>query len=382
MKPIRSKTVLIRRKFLDSWFISRAGMNLYRGCVHDCLYCDGRSETYRVEGDFARDAVYKENAVDVLARELDPRRRRKPFNPGYVFIGGGVSDSWQPAEKELKLTRRVLELFKIFPHPLLLLTKSSLILRDIDLLTALNAECRVTVAVSLSTVDERLSAILEPVASPPAERLEVVRKAKEAGLGAGVMLLPVVPMITDRPELLDASYTAAGEAGADFVAAGPMTLKQGRQWNHFMAGIEEHFPEAAAAYGKVYGAVPDRWGNPSSSYYEYFGPLVHEIASRHGLPRRIPARLFPDNLSEAERAMVILDQMGGLCRERGLTSTFGWAARSLSRLDVPLESPEGWKNLRMLGGVGSANERIIKEILDTGCSRSYERLLVGGNLSG
>jgi len=73
MKPIRSKSVLIKRKFMDSWFISRAGMNIYWGCAHDCLYCDGRSETYRVEGDFARDAVYKENAVDVFSRELNPR---------------------------------------------------------------------------------------------------------------------------------------------------------------------------------------------------------------------------------------------------------------------------------------------------------------------
>ncbi len=80
----------------------------------------------------------------------------------------------------------------------------------------------------MSSVDEKSSAILEPGASSPAERLEVVRRAKDAGLGAGVMLLPVVPMITDRPELLDAAYAAAAEAGADFVATGPMTLKQSR----------------------------------------------------------------------------------------------------------------------------------------------------------
>lgn len=135
-------------------------MNLYRGCEHNCMYCDGRSENYRVEGDFASDALYKENAVEILSRELDPRRRRKPFRPGNIFLGGGVSDSWQPSESRLKLTRRVLELFKVFPNPLLLLTKSSLILRDFDLLTALSAECRVTVAVSLSSADEKLSATL------------------------------------------------------------------------------------------------------------------------------------------------------------------------------------------------------------------------------
>lgn len=356
-------------------------MNLYRGCTHNCIYCDGRSETYRVEGDFALSAVYKENAVDILSRELDPRRRRKPFSPGNIFLGGGVSDSWQPAEDQLKLTRRVLELFKVFPNPLLLLTKSSLILRDFDLLTALNAECRVTVAVSLSTVDEKLSAILEPGASPPAERLEVVRRAKEAGLGAGVMLLPIVPLVTDRPELLDAAYSAVAEAGADFAVCGPMTLKEGRQKDYFIEKGQAHFPEAISALGTVYGTVPDKWGTPAAAYYDYFGPLVHEIASQYKIPRRIPASLFPGNITTADRASLILDQIDGLFRERGLTSYFGKASRSLANLEIPLESPEAWKNLRRLGAVGPSTERIIKEVLDTGTSQVYERVLIGENIS-
>ena len=381
MKPVRAKTVLIRRKVLDSWFISRGGMNLYRGCEHDCVYCDGRAETYRVEGDFAADAVYKENAVDILTRELDPRRRRKEFRPGYLFIGGGVSDSWQPAEKELRLTRRVLELLKVFPNPLLVLTKSSLVLRDLDLLTALNSECRVTVAVSLSTVNEGKAAILEPGASPPKERLEVIRRAREAGLGAGVMLLPVVPLVTDSPQELENTYKASREAGAQFICPGSMTLKRGRQRDHFMIFAADVFPETAAGYGTVYDAGSDRWGNPSRTYYEYFGPLIHQTALRHGLPRRIPASLFPQNITAAERAGVMLDQMDSMMRERGLTSTFGRASRSLHSLEVPLESPEGWKNLRRLGGVGPATERMIKEMMDTGTSRTYESILRGGNPS-
>ena len=357
-------------------------MNLYRGCEHDCIYCDGRAETYRVEGDFAADAVYKENAVEVLTRELDPRRRRKEFRPGYLFIGGGISDSWLPAEKELRLTRRVLELLKVFPDPLLVLTKSSLVLRDLDLLTALNRECRVTVAVSLSTVDEEKAAVLEPGASSPRERLEVIRRARDAGLGAGVMLMPVVPLVTDSPQDLDNSYRSAREAGAQFVCPGPMTLKRGRQKDFFMNAAVHRFPDAVAGYGTVYDAASDRWGSPSGTYLEYFGPLVHQTALRYGLPRRIPASLFPNNLTIAERAGVILDQMDSLMRERGLTSTWGRASRSLHGLEVPLESPEGWKNLRQLGGVGPATERIIIEITDTGTSRVYERLLRGGNPSG
>jgi len=381
MRPIRAKSVLIRRKRLDPWFISRAGMNLYRGCVHDCAYCDGRSETYRVEGDFARDAVYKENAVDILTRELDPRRRRKPFRSGYLFLGGGISDSWQPAEANLRLTRRVLELIRVFPHPLLLLTKSDLILRDLELLKELNAVRRVTVAVSLSTVDRDVARLLEPGAAPPHRRLEVVRQSKEAGLGAGVMLLPIVPLITDSPDMLDAAYRAAGEAGADFVCGGAMTLKGGRQWRHFMATVSRRYPNIESDYSVVYGTVPSRWGEPSAEYHSYLSPLLHEIAGRHALPRRIPADLFPDGLTTAERASVMLDQMDGLLRERGLRSNYGRAARALAELDVPLEKPEAWKSLRRLGGIGGSTERIVKDIMDTGRSRVYERILVGGRPS-
>ncbi|MCK5736688.1 MAG: hypothetical protein KAH21_09425, partial [Spirochaetaceae bacterium] len=293
------------------------------------------------------------------------------FNPGYLFIGGGVSDSWQPAEEKLRLTRTVLELFKVFPNPLLLLTKSSLILRDFDLLTVLNDECRVIVAVSLSTVDEKLASILEPGASPPSERLEVVRRAKAAGFGTGVMLLPVVPGITDSPEQLDHVYSAVKNAGADFIAAGPMTLKKGRQWNYFMAAAKVHFPESVAGYQEVYGTVPDQWGNPSGAYYKYFGPLIHQISLRYGLPRRIPSRLFPDNLSKTERVMLMLDQMDGLLRDRGINSSFGRASRSIRKME----------NLQHAIEPGSDAEGTINEILDTGTSLVYERLLVGKNIN-
>jgi DNA polymerase/3'-5' exonuclease PolX len=91
--------------------------------------------------------------------------------------------------------------------------------------------------------------------------------------------------------------------------------------------------------------------------------------------------MFPGNLTAVERAGVILDQMDGLFRERGLVSTYGRASRSLGRLEVPLESPDGWKHLRRLGGVGPSTERILKEILDTGTSQVYEKVLVGKNIS-
>ena len=101
---IQAKSVLIKRKHIDSWFVSLYGMNLYRGCQHNCAYCDGRAEGYYVEGEFGRDIWVKINAPEILRRELDPARRRKPLKGGYFFLGGGVGDSYQPLEETYDLS--------------------------------------------------------------------------------------------------------------------------------------------------------------------------------------------------------------------------------------------------------------------------------------
>ena len=92
---INAKSLLRKMKRIDSWFISDYGMNLYRGCEHNCVYCDGRSEKYQVEGDFGKEIYVKTNALDILRKELDFKRKRKPFKKGYICLGGCVFDSYQ-----------------------------------------------------------------------------------------------------------------------------------------------------------------------------------------------------------------------------------------------------------------------------------------------
>ena len=93
-----AKSILRKYKKIDSWFITRYGMNLYRGCLHNCVYCDGRAERYYVEGEFGKDIIVKKNAPEILDRELNPERKRVPFKKSYIMLGGGVGDSYQPAE--------------------------------------------------------------------------------------------------------------------------------------------------------------------------------------------------------------------------------------------------------------------------------------------
>ncbi len=102
IKETEAKSILRKHKKIDSWFLSRYGMNLYRGCTHNCVYCDGRAEGYYVEGEFGKDVVVKVNAVEILKKELDPKRKRIPFKRGFILVGGGVGDSYQPIEKKIQ----------------------------------------------------------------------------------------------------------------------------------------------------------------------------------------------------------------------------------------------------------------------------------------
>ena len=99
LREVQAKSILRRQKYIDSWFVSWGGMNLYRGCEHNCIYCDGRVEKYQFEGDFAHDIEVKTNAIDLLSKELDPSRRRFPFPGGFLMLGGGVGDLYQGVEK-------------------------------------------------------------------------------------------------------------------------------------------------------------------------------------------------------------------------------------------------------------------------------------------
>ena len=134
----RAKTILRKYKRIDSWFVSRYGMNLYRGCSHNCVYCDGRTEKYQVEGTFGKDISVKTNAIEILKKEMDPRKKKKHLKLGYIMLGGGVGDSYQTIEKKYELSRKALQLISYYKYPVHILTKSTLVKRDIDLISKIN----------------------------------------------------------------------------------------------------------------------------------------------------------------------------------------------------------------------------------------------------
>jgi DNA repair photolyase len=366
----QAKSILRKHKKIDSWFLSHYGMNLYRGCSHNCIYCDGRSENYYVEGEFGEDVTVKVNAIDILKKELDPARRRIPLKRSYIMLGGGVGDSYQPIEEKFLLSRNTLQLIHKFGFPVHILTKSILIKRDIDLITMIHEKTRAIVSMSFSSVDDRISAIFEPGVPPPSKRLRTLAFFKSHEIPCGMFLLPVIPFITDTPESIKLTIKKAKNAGVDFIIFGCMTLKTGRQKNYFLKTLTQFDSKLINKYNDLYRM--NRWGEAAGDYYQKINKIFYRLANQYKIPQRIPFVLFNNILNENDLVVVILEHIDYLLKMKERTTPFGYAAYSISQLKEPLSNHK--ENLTKIKGVGPMTERIIKEILETGRSTYYEKL--------
>jgi DNA repair photolyase len=310
---VRAKSIIRFTRRIDPFFVSSAGMNLYRGCAHGCAYCDGRAEKYRVNGDFAATVQVKVNAVELVRKELgldvsaQPELFPEARQGGFLLLGGGVGDSYQPAEAVCRIARQVLELLAVRDIPVHVLTKSSLVLRDSDLLERLAGSAGALVSFSISTADDSLGAFLEPGASPPSERLRALSKLRDRGINGGIFLMPVIPFLSDSPAEIDRSVEAAAHAGAQYVVFGGMTLKQGRQKEHFLRTVARGRADLAARYNQLYPPPPgDRpdWGSAPRAYYRRITREFARAAQAHRMPVRIPLELCRHVLSDRELATV------------------------------------------------------------------------------
>lgn len=366
---INSKSILRKQKKIDSWFLSSYGMNLYRGCSHNCVYCDGRAEKYNVAGEFGKDIEVKSNSVELLRKELDPSKKRKPFETGFFLVGGGVCDSYEPAENKYNLTRSTLELLLQYHHPVHMLTKSTLIYRDLDLLRRINKDTGAIVSMSFSSVDDKLSSIFEPNVPPPSQRLNILKKFKEAGITCGMFLMPVIPFITDTAFQLEASVKAAKDFNLDYIVFGGMTLKEGRQKDYFLNVLRKHYPQYLIEYDMLY--PPDKWGSAVPAYYEQLNYLFYSITSKYKIPVRIPLTGFKNIFDENTFIVIILEHLDYMAKLKNQTSPFGYAAYSISQLSDPISSIRS--SLKSIKGVGKYTENIIRQILDTGGCDLYDK---------
>ncbi|MBQ4426156.1 MAG: radical SAM protein [Oscillospiraceae bacterium] len=226
---------------------SKNGINIYRGCTHGCIYCDSRSLCYGFNHRF-EDIEVKRNAPELLEKALKAKRRR-------CMIGtGSMSDPYMHCEKELKLTRRCLEIIEKYGFGAAIQTKSDLILRDIDLLDSINRSAKCVVEITLTTYDEALCRIIEPNVCTTERRIEVLHEMRKRGIPTVVWLSPILPYINDTEDNITSLLRACGDAGVKGIISFGMglTLRDGDR-EYYYDALDRHFPGLKERYIREYG---------------------------------------------------------------------------------------------------------------------------------
>jgi DNA repair photolyase len=230
----------------------RWSLNPYMGCAHRCAFCYVRGFERRADRPsddrYGSSVRVKVNVVEVLRRELGRRGWRHEL----VAIGA-ATDPYQPAEGRYRLTRGCIEALGAARTPFSIITRGPLIVRDTDVLADAARRAHVTVSISIATLDESVSARLEPGVAPPRQRLRAIRILTDAGIAAGVALAPVLPGLTDAPRDMAAVLAAARDAGATHAWSNVLNLRSGTR-EHFMSVLEREWPAELERYRRLYPA--------------------------------------------------------------------------------------------------------------------------------
>ena len=225
-------------------------LNPYMGCAHRCTFCYVRAFEKRADRPsddrYGRSIRVKVNVVEVLGREL---ARKRWAHEGVVV--GAATDPYQPAEGRYRLTRGCLEAFMAARNPFSIITRGPMIIRDVDVLTEASRRADVHVTFSVPTLDEAIWRTTEPGTAPPRQRLRALTRLVDAGIDAGVGMAPILPGLSDRPELLRDVVMAARDAGATSIWTNVLYLRPGTR-EHFLENLARDWPELLPRYQRLY----------------------------------------------------------------------------------------------------------------------------------
>jgi len=226
---------------------ARNGMNIYRGCTHGCIYCDSRSLCYHIDHPF-EDIEVKQNAPELLEKALRSRRRK------CVVGTGSMCDPYMPVEKELMIIRKCLEVIERNGFGAALITKSDLVLRDLDLLCSINEEQKAAVQITMTTFSDELCRMIEPNVCPTSRRYEVLKTMQENRIPTYVWLTPILPYINDTQENLSGLLEMCADAGVKGIVCYNMglTLREGNR-EYFYSALDRLFPGLKKRYEKEFG---------------------------------------------------------------------------------------------------------------------------------
>jgi DNA repair photolyase len=287
------KSILNKHKRRDDWFLDDYSVNPYEGCSFNCIYCYIRGSKYGEN--MAKTLSAKVNSPQLLGKQLSRRARKGEYG---IIAFSSSTEPYMPIEEKLKLTRKLLEIILKYKFPVHILTKSKLVLRDLDLLKEIDKNAILPsdlkpklkhgaiIFFSISTLDEKLAKILEPGAPAPRERLEIMKKCREEGFLTGVCYIPVLPFISDTEEELDRMIKTAKDYGADYVLVGALTLFGNRPADCktlYYKFLERYFPELIPKYKSLF----KNSFQPTKEYQKELQERSIRICNKYKIKHRI-----------------------------------------------------------------------------------------------
>jgi len=295
IEEIRSKTILNHVKQPDTYFGLKYNMNLYRGCQHQCIYCDSRSECYRL-GDFTQIHV-KVNAIELLADAL-PRKRMR----GTIGFGS-MNDTYMPVEKKYRMTRQALEVIADNNFPIHIITKSDLVTRDIEIIKEIS-NVFAAISFTITTADDALSRVVEPGAPPSSARFAAMKAIADAGINTGITMMPILPFIEDTEENITSLVEMAHEAGASYILpAFGMTLRTGSR-DYYYDKLDILFPDLKQKYISQFGGRYEC----SSPHWRKLDDVFQKMVYKYKIATRMP--LFtPEKIVKGSKSREKQDQL-------------------------------------------------------------------------
>jgi len=287
------KSVLNKTKKRDDWFLDDYTINPYSGCSFNCLYCYIRGSKYGLH--MEEKLVVKENAIEVLDKQLKNRAKKNQYG---IIALASATEPYLQFEKELGLTRKILELILKYRFPVHIITKSDLVKRDFDLLKKINEAAilppdlegklhhKALITFSFSTIDDSIGKMIEPGATSPSVRLETLETAAKEGFWTGVSMMPLLPEITDTNDELSKMFITFKKAGARYVMPASLTLFGNGPTDSktlMLRAIQKYFPEKLDRYETLF----ERYTIDFS-----YQKMINQRFKNHSLLHNIPDRIY------------------------------------------------------------------------------------------
>ena len=293
VNEVNVKTLLNKNKKRDDWFLGNYTLNPYAGCSMACIYCYTRGSKYG--GNYGVQVRAKTNAIPILKKQLKNSIRR---NERGIIILGSAADPYPEVEKDLTLTRDVLGIIKRYKFPIHILTKSNLIIRDMDILNGIKEEAilpfeleaklddGIIISFSFSSLDRKIAKIIEPGAPKPIERLETMKKYSDAGFNTGIINMPVLPFLSDSDKEIEIMIKSAKKYGANYVLYGGLTL-YGNALDDcktlYFNFLNENYPDLVHEYENLFKGS----NSSSKGYQKILDTKFRDISNRYGIKNSI-----------------------------------------------------------------------------------------------